>query len=200
MTRRQFRSCIIYYSQLLSQIRGLVWKGCWSCSSTLIARLLHQIFYNASKCNPWANQWQHFLHNIYTAACEQDSHCSTGGRPHKNRWGTKDAIPFYLLFHQALREGSPCCEREVGTNTASDRTSHLKGFLTSLASKKGLTMVSFSFFFPCLFLFLKLSLPKLWRKHAPSLLFSPAAPSLHFSVLHTRGLLFSMFGLGHLSV
>lgn len=123
-----------------------------------------------------------------------------GGRPHKNRWGTKDAIPFYLLFHQALREGSPCCEREVGTNAASDQTSHLKGFLTSLASKKGLTMVSFSFFFPCLFLFLKLSLPKLWRKHAPSLLFSPAAPSLHFSVLHRRGLLFSMFGLGHLSV
>ena len=87
---------------------------------------------------------------------------------------------------------------------ASDQTSHLKGCLTSLAStlhgtKKGLTMVSFPFFFACLFPFLQLPLSKLWKKHAPSLLFSPAAPSLHFSVLHRRGLLFSMCALGHLS-
>lgn len=51
---------------------------------------------------------------------------------------------------------------------ARDLNSHLKGFLTSLASmlhctKKSLTMVSFSFFFPCLLPFLQLPLSKLWR-------------------------------------
>lgn len=82
--------------------------------------------------------------------------------------------------------GSPCY-RWRWTRAASDQTSPLKGCLTSLAStlrstKKGLTTVHFSFLFPCFFPFPS----KLWRKHAPSILFSPDTPSFHFSVLHRR--------------
>lgn len=86
---------------------------------------------------------------------------------------------------------------------ASDQTPFPKGSLTSLASmlhgtKKGLTMVSFSF-------------PLHVSSHSPNYQFQNYGgsmphhfyfllPIIQFSVLRRRGFLFSMCALGHLSV
>lgn len=136
------------------------------------------------------------------AACEQDPGQHTGDGCIKIYEELRMVYPFMCLptgwcvrGHLAVTWGwAPGC---LWSDFSPEGLSHQLGLHTAQHQKR-FNYDQFFFFFLCLFPFLQLPLPKLWMKHAPSLLFSSAP--LHFSVLHRKGLLFSLFALGHLSV